>query len=410
MPTQEMIPRLPINPEILAWARSEAKLSAEGAAAKAKIHELKAKGGEEALTSDKRLELWEKGIQTPTFTQLEQLAKAYRRPIITFFLRQPPKKETKLADFRTIKNAKEITESTADFSALLRQIEADQTSLKDILADTRNESLTFVGSARNLDNAVQIAGFIKKGLKFSTDKQKQAPDSNIVFNAIRNNAEELGVFVVVQGNLGSHHTNLKPEVFRGLALSDKIAPFIVINPNDAPAARVFTIIHELCHIWRGETGISNLNGLNIEHQNELQNELLCDAVAGEFLAPGDALLSDLLKIQSSRLITDQNIVDLSKKYNVSRLVIARRLYDLKQIDKEFYWNFFDRCKAEWEELQKIKIDKKQKARVSYKYQIHNKLGERFIKTVLTASQQGKISELDAAHLLNVKINNFSKIV
>ncbi len=399
---------IPVNHNILVWARKEANLSRAHAANKACINDLKARGEKESLSSAVRLERWEEGVETPTFPQLEKLAKAYRRPVLTFFLPEPPRKKTRLEDFRTI-GGKDIDSDAfgPEFSALLRQIEALQLNMYDLLLDTGSKPLPFVASVSPNTTPVQVAQHIRNLLDYSFDNQKAAGDYNRVFSDIRTKAEQQGVFILLEGNLGSYHTKIAPEVFRGLAISDNIAPFIVINPNDAKPAMIFSLIHELSHVLRGETGISNLNSLDISNINlPYQNELFCDQVAAEFLVPGDYLLSEWGKINTNYPLEDY-IKAISRKFSVSRIVIARRLLDFNRIDNDFYWKFYEVCQDEWRQIYKTKRTKE--VIIPYRVRIRSRLGGKLIGTVIGAAREGRISELDASRMLNVKINNFSKI-
>jgi Zn-dependent peptidase ImmA (M78 family)/transcriptional regulator with XRE-family HTH domain len=397
---------IPINHLILEWARKEANLSPDRAAIKAGIKDLKARGRKEALSPILRLEKWEKGIETPTFPQLEKLAKAYRRPVLTFFLTERPTKETLLKDFRTIGDkAIDSDAFSSEFSALLRQTEALQISLRDIIEASNNKRLEYVGSTNINIPSIKVAQAIRDTLKYPLEVQKKARRDQ-VFNDIRNKAGEIGIFILLQGNLGSWQTDITPEVFRGISFSDELAPLIIVNPNDTKAAMIFTLIHELCHIWLGDTGISNLNTLNIQSKSDFENELFCNQVAAEFLVPKIDLDNEWNRVRFMSI--SSRIEHFSESYNVSKIVIARRILDLGYIDEKTYWGYFNEFQQEWEKIKEILHNKKNK--VPYAIRARSRLGGRLINTVIGAAREGRISELDASRLLNVKINNFSKIV
>ena len=278
----------------------------------------------------------------------------------------------------------------------------------DLLLDTGSKPLSFVASVSPNTTPIQVAQQIRSLLDYSFYNQKDTGDYNQVFSDIRTKAEQQGVFILLEGNLGSYHTNIAPEVFRGLAISDNIAPFIAINPNDAKPAMIFSLIHELSHILRGETGISNLNSLDISKRNlPYQNELFCDQVAAEFLVPERDLLREWEKLNINYSLED-SIKLISKQFSVSRIVIARRLLDFGQIDNDFYWEFYKACQEEWRQIYKTKRTKE--IIIPYKIRTRSRLGGKLIATVIGAAREGRISELDASRMLNVKINNFSKIV
>ena len=402
---------IPINHNILAWARKEARLSTTHAAIKAGIKDLKARGTKEGLPSSQRLERWEKGKETPTYSQLEKIAKAYRRPVLTFFLPEPPLQVTRLQDFRTV-GSKTIDSETfsAEFSSFLRKLEALQISLRDLLETINTKPITFTGTINLEAPHVEVAKMIRELLNYSFEDQRKARTPESVFSEIRRRAEDIGIFILLEGNLGSYHTDFSAEVFRGLSISDDIAPFIVINPNDAKVAMIFTLIHELCHLLLGESGISNWNSLDISKRSlPFQNESYCDRVAAEFLSPQSDVLNAWQK-QLPKYAPELAIEHIARQFNVSRIVIARRLLELDKIDYDYYWDFFNACQEEWQELRDKIKPKNKDFKIPLKIRTRSKLGNRLVNIVLGAAGEGKISELNASRLLNVKINDFHKII
>jgi len=402
---------IPVNHDILAWARKEANLSPPNVAIKAGIKDLKARGKKEGLSSTLRLERWEKGIDTPTLPQLRKLAKAYRRPVLTFFLSKPLIKQTRIQDFRTVGDRVIDSESfSPEFSALLRRIEAMQLNLHDLLLKTDSNPVSFVASIKADLSPKDTAQKIRHLLDYSFDDQKNSGGYyEKVFSDIRTKAEFKGVFILLEGNLGSYHTNIPPDVFRGLAISDDIAPIIVINPNDAKPAMIFSLIHEFCHILGGVTGVSNWNSFNISEKYVApHNEAFYSQVAAEFLVPESELLREWEKFTIG-FSPEDSIKRIAKEFSVSRIVIARRLLDFGELTKDFYWEFFDSCREEWR-LIKSRIKKKKEIQIPLKIRIRSRLGNRLTDTLISAAREGKISELDASRVLNVRINDLSKIV
>lgn len=392
---------IPINHNMLQWARREARLSPIGAALRARISAVKARGKTAGMTSSERLEQWEEGFVSPTYPQLVNLAKAYRRPILTFFVSEPPKKETNLLDFRTMSNKEPtILDHEIEMSALTRQIAATQKSVKELLLELGQETLPFVESVSLKTEPTEVADSIREVLGYDPEG-KHGTSSEKLFLELRKKAESKGIFVLVQGNLGSHHTNLEPDVFRGFTISDKLAPFVVINPHDTQAAKLFTLIHELCHIWLGDSGISNLNSLHIgETGRKSQVENFCDQVSAEFLVPEIDLIKkwEFFKIGYEG---EDMIKRIALHFRVSTIVMARRLVDTGLISRDYYWDWYDQYLAKWEEIKNF--IKKNKKHPEMKIRIKSRLGSGLINTVLTATSKGVISEYDAAHILKVKV-------
>lgn len=399
--------KIPINHNMLQWARREARLSPSEAALRARIKAIKARGKTAGMTSSERLKQWEEGFDSPTYPQLVNLAKAYRRPILTFFLSEPPKNETNLLDFRTIgKETPELLAREIEMSALTRQIAATQKSVKELLLELGQQTLPFVGSVSLESEPTKVADNIRGVLEYDPEgRHGNTPEK--LFVELRKQAGSKGIFVLVQGNLGSHHTNLEPDLFRGFTISDKLAPFVVINPHDTKTAQLFTLIHELCHIWLGDSGISNLNSFYIgETKPKSQVEDFCDQVSAEFLVPRIDLIEHWEFFSIGYQVED-TIKRIARKFRVSTIVIARRLLDMGLISRDVYWEWYDRYRTEWEII-KEKI-KKKKEHPDIKIRIKSRLGSGLINTVLTAAQKGVISEYDAAHILKVKMGYLADI-
>ena len=160
--------------------------------------------------------------------------------------------------------------------ALIRDVKARQEMVKALMIEEEEaKPLPFVGSSRQADGVNAVLTAIKSTLAIDTSTFR-SPKGGFAY--LRDSAERAGIFVLLMGNLGSHHTNIDIELFRGFSLADEIAPFVVINDQDHEAAWAFTLLHELTHIWLGQTGVSGSNG-----QTAL--ERFCDSVAAEFLLP-----------------------------------------------------------------------------------------------------------------------------
>ena len=264
-----------VNPEILKWARETAGLTLEEASHKLDIH--KARG----ISPSERLTEYETGKSEPSRPILLKMVKQYRRPLIVFYTDKPPQKGDRGQDFRHLPDHNNETDAIVD--AMIRDIQVRERILRAALEDEEEvKILDFVGSMRISDGVRSIVDSIKDTIDFDLDQFRKQPTLEDAFKYLRAKVEDAGVFVLLIGDLGSHHTTLTPEVFRGFAISDSIAPFIIINDHDSKAAWSFTLIHELVHIWLGQTGISSTD-------SELEIEKLCNAVASELFLPDNEL-------------------------------------------------------------------------------------------------------------------------
>ena len=397
----------PCNSGLLRWAREEANLSVEEAALKAGIQDLKPKGEKPGLPAGERLARWEDGVEYPSFQQLEKLAWAYRRPVLTFFLKSTPRKTSRMADFRTVGDSLVKPEgNSAEFAAFIREVEALHGDIHDLCKQKGAAPLPFVGSvSAEEDDVNTVAAFMRRLINLSVKEQRRIRSKEAFFSVLRGKFEEAGIFVLQMGNLGSYHTNIPPDVFRGLAISDPIAPLIVINHTDAQAAKLFSLLHELVHICLGETGYSNLDSLSIKRQTRITHETFCNKVAGEFLVPEEEL-QDAWKSTVDEGI-GARIANLSRAFKVSRIVIGRRLLDVGLIDEGFYWSLYKSLQAEWRETKAAQQDGDNV--VPYVIRTVSRLGRKTIATVMEATREGYISLLEASNMLKVKIDQFDKL-
>ena len=311
-----MVQGVQINPKLLAWARETAGLSPEEAAAKLGLKDTA------KLTAAEKLLEAESGARPVSQSVLEKAADTYRRPLIAFYLPQPPARADRGEDFRTVAGAASPRED-ALLDALIRDIRGRQQLLREALLDDEDtRPLPFVASSRIGDGAKAVAARIRATLGITTAAQKRARDADALFTLLRMAAEQAGIFVLLLGDLGSYHSDVSEEVFRGFALADDIAPFVVINDNDARTARSFTLLHELAHIWVGASGVSGpLRGTPAHVV-----ERFCNEVAGEFLLPPEALgavaatkVADV-NLDLALSLTD----DIARTWNVSQGVVAYR--------------------------------------------------------------------------------------
>ena len=208
---------IPVNPALLGWARSAAGLSLREAVLRAKITSPRRRKDEEPVTAEDRLVSWEAGQDTPSLPQLKALAKAYRRPLVTFFLPEPPAQAAPLTDFRTLPDT---PSESPEFAALKRRIFRLHRALCAIAEDERTEALPFVGSCTTASGVSTVVDSIRKTLAIEPTAERRR-SSGDAFDGLRDKAQAAGVYVVLMGNLGSHHSNAAPDEFCGIALAER---------------------------------------------------------------------------------------------------------------------------------------------------------------------------------------------
>ena len=386
-----------INPEILRWAREESGLSIEDAAQKASVAEKK------TLSAPDRLCQWETGADKPTYNQLKKLAQIYYLPILTFYLKKPPVTSEPLPDFRTVGDHPP-KQNDPLLSAFIRKITVQQQGIITLLTDDGPpEKRRFIGRFRIDDNPTEIAKDLRRELGLTFADQRRLKDKESLFKKLRHCAEEQGIFVTLDSDLGSHHTALEADSFRGIALADPIAPFIVINPKDARAAHNFTLVHELAHLWLGKTGISDCSAFAQDNTQEL--EKVCNKVATEFLAPR-AAIETAWRESKDRDLTNA-IEEIAKDFSISRAAVAHRLWTLNFITKEQWWSLYNSYQKQWKESKEK--NKNQKGGPNYYTLKKNQLGSSIIKTVLGALDSGELTYTRASQILGVKAKGFDRL-
>lgn len=378
-----------INHIILSWARETAELSAETAA-----HKLQIKDGKKASAEDKLL-TYENGTVAPSRSMLLKMSKVYRRPILTFYLDKPPRIGDRGEDFRTLPDSF-VNEENVYIDVLIRGIKARQSLVRETIIEEDEElKLEFVGR-NTVDQGIQhFTKTLRDILNFDLDEFRSQTSYGDAFKLLRHRAEKAGVFVLLQGNLGSYHTNISVNAFRGYALSDDIAPFIIINDRDAKSAWSFTLLHEMVHLALGQTGVSGAYA-------EKQIEKFCNNVASELLLPsGEFKNFQLPGLDFESIKGEIKYYALSKKISSSH--IAYRLYRRGDIDKDLWTQLRDFYYQKWiDQRDKEKIKNQlQEGGPSYYVMQQYKLGS-LVGLVQRFTYSGALSTTKAGMLLNVR--------
>jgi len=323
-----------VNPDILRWARETARLTPEEAVKKLKL------GPARGVSAVDRLAALEVGEEPPTRPMLVKMAQQYRRPLLTFYLSAPPRRGDRGQDFRTLPEG-HSTASHALLDALIRDVRARQSMVRAVLEDEEEaEPLSFVESKNMSDGVPVVLSSIRDTLQVSLLDFRAQSSPLEAFALLRGRAEKVGVFVLLRGDLGSHHTAIDLETFRGFALADEVAPFVIINDQDAKSAWSFTLLHELAHIWLGQTGVSG-------DRAELAIERFCNDVAGEFLLPSDELEEISLTDATDLRSTELRISEFVRGRNLSHSMVAYRLYRAGVIGQDSWWHLSRTFRDKW---------------------------------------------------------------
>ena len=384
-----------IQPKILTWARETAGFSLDDAAQALVLKTAYGRTGAE------RLAALENGEEEPTRALLAKMAKTYRRPLLVFYLKEPPKKGDRGQDFRTLPGP---ARENPELDALVRDIKARQGLIRSMLEDENVEPLGFIGSAAREVPVERLAGLMADQLGFRLDEFR-ATKNGEEFAYLRATIEASGVYVLLLGNLGSYHTNIPVEIFRGFALADKIAPLIVINDLDARAAWSFTALHELTHLWLGDTGISGMSAEN-------RVEQYCNDVAGEFLIPARELqtLAPILS-RSVTSIADE-ITTFAQARRVSRAMVTYKLLRTGMIGRTAWASLDTFFRQQWAEFKEREAEKNKTTERGPNYYVvrRHRIGQLLLSLVRRSLDEGNITYTKAGRVLGVKPRNVEPLL
>ena len=377
-----------ITPQVATWARERAQMSLEQLA--------------RALKVDSRtLAAWESGQQLPPFGTAEKLANKLRIPFGYLFLSRPPKDAFPLPDLRTVGNVA-VSKPSLNFVEVVNDALLKQQWYSEYLEASGAKKIPFVGSYRVADGVQDVVASMAKALGINDEARASAQSWQDFLSYIVRRAEHLGVLVMQRGIVGNNtRRRLDVDEFRGFAISDSFAPLVFINARDAKAAKNFTIVHELCHLWVGESGISNPNLRKRSADEANAIERFCNRVAADVLAPRAALLQRW----RSGAGVDDNIANLARYFRVSRYVVARQASESNRITYDQYEDYLDR--HPW--FLKAATTENEEGGGDFYNTFGARNGKRFISGVLSALGQNKITFRSASELLGVKIATIKKV-
>lgn len=386
-----MAERAFITAKVFKWARESAKMAEEIAAMKITV-------------PVEKLREWEEGESFPTIRQAQKLAKAYKRPFALFFLPDIPNDFQPLQDFR-ITGSKELSTSSI---FIIREIQQKQAWISEVNEENNENIVPFVGRFSLNDSPITVANDILKTLNINPLNYKT---NNPILEWI-DKAESNGIFI---SRTSFIHSRLKLDSneIQGFAIADNYAPFVFVNSDDWNAPQLFTLIHELAHIWISETGISNEiepSLKNTEGYNQV--ELFCNEVAANALIPVEFIEN----LNQKAFANAKEVFKNAKRIGVSSFALLVRALNLNIITLNSYKKL--KVEADFEFSEFLKREAEKKARQKQKEKSGgpnyfllqlNRNSRLFTQTVLDAFRGGYIEPTQASNLLNVKVNKFPKL-
>jgi Zn-dependent peptidase ImmA (M78 family) len=296
--------RVAVEPRILRWARERARLELDELAARFN-----------------KLPEWEAGETLPTLKQLEAFAKAVHVPVGYLFLPEPPDEPVPIPDFRTFAG-RAVTRPSPNLLDTIYACQERQSWYRDYVRVAHQQALRFIGSTTVAGSPEDVAEKMRATIGFDVAARRDCPTWSDALRLFIQQADQAGILVMVSGVvLSNNRRRLDPEEFRGFALSDPLAPLIFVNGADTKAAQMFTLAHELAHLWLGASALTNLGAAPA--RGFRREEVWCNAVAAEFLVPLTAVRAELWDGEP----LDETLSRLARTFKVSTLVILRRLLD-----------------------------------------------------------------------------------
>lgn len=386
-----MANRAYITAKVFKWARESAKMTKEIAASKVTV-------------SVEKLNEWETGRSFPTIRQAQNLAKAYKRPFALFFLPDIPNDFQPLQDFRK-PGSKELSTSSI---FIIREIQQKQAWISEVNEENNENIVPFVGKFSIKDSAIKVAQDILTVLNINPLSYRT---NNPILEWI-DKAESKGIFI---SRTSFIHSRLKLDSneMQGFAIADNYAPFVFINSDDWNAPQLFTLVHELAHIWIAETGISNdLEPSINKGENYNPIELFCNEVAANALMPEEFIKN----LDKKAFENAKEVFKNAKTLGVSSFALIIRALNLNLISLNLYKKLKIEADYEYNEFLKREAEKKARQKENEKnggpnyflLQL-NRNSRLFTQTVLDAFRGGYIEPTQASNLLNVKVNKFSKL-
>ena len=358
---------MPVNPEVIRWARAHAGFSLD-----------------DVRDTFKKIEVWEAGEASPTYPQIERLADKFRIPVAVFFFPEPPDVPPITESFRTLPEH-ELELMPPRMRLLLRKAKAYQLNLFDLTGGT-NPSAKSITRDLSFNTNVSITTMVRRVRQYldvSIEEQSSWSNAAIASENWRNILANVGVSVFKDA--------FRIPNYWGFCLYDSEFPIIYVNNSSSKTRQIFTLFHELAHLIFHTSGIDTLNDDFIAHlpEDEKKIEIICNRFAAEFLLPED-VFDEAFAGKSA----DENTAEeLASQFHVSREVIYRKFLDRNLIDETTY----RRAASRWasQRSQGGSGGDFYNTKMSY-------LGTDYINLAFSQYYQNRIDDSQLAEYLNVK--------
>lgn len=333
------------------------------------------------------------GSESPTLKQLENFSRTVHVSIGYLFLSTPPHESLPIPDFRTLEG-RGVRQPSPNLLDTIYLCQQRQNWYREYIKTNYIQTLDFIGSATLKSNIFDVADSMRHILFLSMSKRKNATTWEEALRQLIIGVEKAGILVMINSVVGSNNRRkLDVDEFRGFVIADTLSPLVFINGSDSKAAQMFTLSHELAHLWLGQSGVSNMD---IKQFPEKKAEYWCNAVAAEFLVP----LKEIKQVYQPESDPIDEIQRLAKLFKVSTLVIIRRLCDAELISKEKFYDYYK------QELSRIKkLERRTSSSGDYYRVLGVRTGKLFASALIESVLEGRTLFRDAFHLLGIKKNS-----
>lgn len=342
-----------------------------------------------------KLPEWLRGQSQPTLRQLEGLARATSTPLGFLFLPEPPEDSLPIPHFRTIAH-EPLRRPSADLLETVQTMQRRQDWMREYLTEQGHKPLEFVRSAQLADQPEHVTRELRRTLELAEGWAAELRTWTEALQQLRRKIEEAGILVVVSGIVGNNtRRKLDPTEFRGFVLVDEYAPLVFVNGADGKAAQMFTLAHELAHVWFGSSAAFDLRELQPADD---RTEQACNRVAAEFLVPA----VELRQVWPSVTQEPEPFQAIARQFKVSDLVAARRALDLQLITTDDFHNFY----RAYQERER-RVAGQQEGGDFYATQ-NLRLGRRFAEAVVRAAKEGRLLYRQAYQLTGLYGKTFER--
>ena len=380
--------RANVSPRLVAWARRRSGLSAEALAGKLNVKPEAVHG-------------WESGERRPTFRQAQRFARASRVPFGYLFLSAPPEQGLPIPDFRTVAG-QPPTEPSTDFLDLLDDVLTKQQWFREHLEAQGAGPVPFIGRYGVDDDVDEIAADIGGALEVDDRLRDDSASSDDFLRELVLRTEALGIPVLRSGVVGNNNSRqLDVGEFRGFAIGDDLAPLIFINGRDHKPAQIFTLAHELTHLWLGETGVSNPDLRPATSVSGHRVEQVSNRVAAEVLVPSEDLVH---RWRDGPASIDANLRFLTSHYRVSAMAVLRHAHDLALVSSQDYWAHYDRLASRTTEA-----NPSGDSGGNFHFTLLARNSSTLVRAVISSVAEGSLLFNEAARLLNVRVSTLPAI-